>query len=399
MYRFNIGAETGFAHETQRQMGLLRRAVVAPGRVLAPLALAATLLTWGSAFPGIRSALRGYGPGDLALGRFLVASAVLALAAPVAGIRRPARRDVARLAVAGLLGVALYHTLLNLGERTVTAGSASLVVSIMPPLTALGAAVFLGERMRALGWAGIAISLAGVALISVGDAEGLRFDPGVPLIAVAAAAFAATNVIQKPLLARYTPFEFAAYATWGGTLVLLVAFAPALIRSAAAAPSGSTWALVYLGVAPAAIGGFTWSYVLRAWSASIASASLLLIPAVATAIAWLWLGEMPAAEALAGGAITLCGVALVRVASRRSPASGPSIRALRMEPAVAPVPDPELMGGHHVGHSGSLVRGVPRFDSARAAARPAGAGEVAGGHALEPGRVPARAAASQRPCA
>jgi drug/metabolite transporter (DMT)-like permease len=343
MYRFNRSKERGFAHQGQRDVALLMRALESPRRVLAPLALGVTLLAWGSAFPGIRAALDGYGPGDLALGRFLVASAVLALAAPVVRIRRPRRTDGLRIAIAGFLGVTLYHVLLNAGEATVTAGSASLVVSIMPPLTALGAAIFLGERFPALGWFGILVSLSGVALISVGDAAGVRFDTGVPVIAAAAALFAAANLIQKPLLARYTPFEFAAYATWAGTALLLV-YAPTLVRSSAAAPAASTWALVYLGAVPAAIGGVTWSYVLRAWSASVASASLLLIPVVATVIAWFWLGEMSAAEALAGGAVTLCGVAFVGRASRRAPVTAPVSRepARPPKPAPPPVTHPEL---------------------------------------------------------
>ena len=43
------------------------------------LALAATLLLWASAFAGIRAGLRAYSPAHLAVLRFLVASAVLAI--------------------------------------------------------------------------------------------------------------------------------------------------------------------------------------------------------------------------------------------------------------------------------------------------------------------------------
>lgn len=332
--------ERGFAHEAQRESALLQGWVAAlPARALPGIALAFTLVTWGSAFPAIRAALRGYGPGELAFGRFLAASVTLALLAPLAGVRPPSRRDLPRLALAAFLSVALYHTLLNFGQQTVTAGSASLVIAMMPPLTALGAVIFLGERMAGHGWLGIVVSVGGVALIAVGDAEGVRVDPGVGLIAIAAASFAAANILLKPLLERYSPFEIAAFATWGGTALLAV-FGPGLAGEVRDASVVSTASLIYLGAVPAAAGTFTWAYALRALTASVASAALLLIPFVAIAIAWVWLGEIPSALALAGGSLTLAGVLLVRSGARASTPRRPD-GDVRIRPAKNASPTPE----------------------------------------------------------
>ena len=57
----------------------------------ASLAAAGTVLLWASAFPAITVAVRGLGPAGLAVARLAVASAVLALAAPLMGVRRPRR--------------------------------------------------------------------------------------------------------------------------------------------------------------------------------------------------------------------------------------------------------------------------------------------------------------------
>jgi drug/metabolite transporter (DMT)-like permease len=43
---------------------------------------------------------------------------------------------------------------------------------------------------------------------------------------------------------------------------------------------------------------------------SFAASTLYAIPVVAALVAWAWLGEMPAALAVAGGAVAIAGVAL-----------------------------------------------------------------------------------------
>ncbi len=96
------------------------------------LVLVVTLILWASAFAGIRAAVPAYGPGQLALLRFLVASAALAAFAAVGRIRLPQARDLPAVFLSGFLGVAVYHVALNYGETTVTAGAASLLVGTVP---------------------------------------------------------------------------------------------------------------------------------------------------------------------------------------------------------------------------------------------------------------------------
>ena len=98
----------------------------------ASLAAAGTVLLWASAFPAITVAVRGLGPAGLAVARLAVASAVLALAAPLMGVRRPRPRDLPLIALCGLAGMTGYQLLLNAGERVVPAGTASLLVATAP---------------------------------------------------------------------------------------------------------------------------------------------------------------------------------------------------------------------------------------------------------------------------
>ncbi len=267
-------------------------------------------MLWASAFAAIRAALDGYTPGHLTLLRFLVASVVIAGYGLVTRLRLPRSRDLPSIALAGFLGITIYHTTLNYGEVTVTAGSASLLVNTAPVFTALLATGFLGERLRRWGWAGIAVSFLGAALIGFGESAGLDFDPGALLLIASALSFSLYAILQRPYLSRYTPIEFTACAIWAGTLPLL-AYLPGIARDVRSAPLEATLAVVYLGVFPSAVAYITWARVLSRMPASSAASFLYLVSPLTIPIAWAWLGEVPSAVSLVGGVLALLGVVIV----------------------------------------------------------------------------------------
>jgi len=289
------------------------------------VAIAATLLTWASAYVAIRYAVRAFPPASLALIRFTVASVTLALLTLPTGrvsLRGMPRRDVLGFSLIGLVAITIYHTALNAGERTVSAGAASLLINTGPIWTALIATAILRERLGVRGWIGTALAFLGAVIVSVGASGGIRFEGGVGFILIASVCQAIWFVLQKPYLARYGALHSTCLVIWLGTLFLLP-FAPELARGLRSATPAEIGAAVYLGVVPGVIGYVTWTYVLSRMPASRAASLLYLVPPFAYLIGWAVLGERPNAAAFLGGVPIIAGLALVNASRRMAGATEP----------------------------------------------------------------------------
>jgi len=285
-------------------------------------AIAVTLVVWASGFAGIRHAGRAFPPASLALVRFSIASAVLAgvwwwrrrkpRGAAGASSSAPTRGEWIRLVIAGFLTIAVYATALNAGSRTVTAGVAYLLVNTGPIFTAIGATLFLGERLGWRGWAGMLCAFAGVMLVARGMEGEFRWDGDAGLVMLAALSQAAWFGVSKPLLSRHGAFETTCRTVWLGVIFLLP-FAGEAWGALRIAPPEAIVSIVYLGVFPGAIGYVTWAYLLSRLPASRAASLLYLVPPIAFLIAWLALGEEPELLSLLGGIPIVAGVALVNM--------------------------------------------------------------------------------------
>jgi drug/metabolite transporter (DMT)-like permease len=105
--------------------------------------------------------------------------------------------------------------------------------------------------------------------------------------------------------------ELTTRSIWCGSFLLFV-FLPELVSTLREAPLSSTLVVLFLGVGPSCFAYVAWAHIVSTMSVSKAVGFLYLVPALALGMGLLVLGETPSLLAVAGGAVTILGVALVR---------------------------------------------------------------------------------------
>jgi drug/metabolite transporter (DMT)-like permease len=270
------------------------------------LAAAFVILCWAYSPIGIRIGLHAYGPGHLALLRFLIASAFMASVAACMRISLPALTDLPLMLALGFFAVTVHHISLNYGQKGVSAGAASVLAQSTPIFSTLVARFFLKECVTAWRWCCVFVGMVGAWVVIAGDhaVSGVHFDARGLLILLAALSWSLYFALQKHHSRRYDTLSMVCYTIWGGTALLCV-YLPGLVSEVAQAPLRVNVAVVLLGVFPSALAYLAWAYVLTHVEVSRASMGLYLVPPTAMLMATLILGEHTSLLVVAGGAIIL----------------------------------------------------------------------------------------------
>ena len=263
---------------------------------------------WGITFATTKSLLTALPPTEILVARFAVGYAALWALAPR---RLPWQgwRTEAWLALAGVLGIALYFHFENLALLHARAGLVAVVVCTSPLLTALGARLLgcagpLGWRY----WAGFALAAAGVTLtVTGGHVEALRGAwQGVALGLAGAAAWAAYTLLPLPKgglpVTRRTFF-------WGLLAMAPLAWPEAgAWRAAPVLDPAQAARLLFLGLVASALCYAAWNAAVARLGGVRATLCLYLNPVVGVLAAALFLGEPLDLPTLSGVALTLAGV-------------------------------------------------------------------------------------------
>lgn len=276
------------------------------------LALASTIFFWASAFVGIKWALEGYSPVHLAIVRFIIASLALTIVALAYKLDPLERKDFPQFFLLGLIGITCYNLLLNYGEQTASAGTASFIINTVPIITIWLAILFLKEQIPQKAHLGTVIGLLGIAILCFTDNGIVSFNFGTLSILIAAIAQSLFFVVQKPMLRVYSALSVICYSIWIGTFCLLplLFFYPFNWKTI---PITNHLAVIYLGVFPGALGYLTWTFTLSKIPASQAASFLYLVPIVTIIIEFMVLQKVPSLATLLGGTTTILGIFIFNV--------------------------------------------------------------------------------------
>lgn len=274
------------------------------------LLLLLTILIWGTTFIATKVLLREVEPLTLTLLRFLIAFIALVPFAVRQGFKL---RDVFKptFLLFGLTGTALYYALQNLGMSYTSVSSTSLILSIVPVLTAVFAVIFLRERLSRLRIVGIVLVTIGmvlVALSTASDNAGTNPLLGNILIFCSALAWAIYTIQGRKMVSSYPALVMTTASTGAGILfVLPFAVWETLARGLPHFSLAGIADLLYLGLAASALTMFLWNYALHTLPASVASTYINLVPIIGVASAYL-LGEKPPLLQIIGGLLAILGV-------------------------------------------------------------------------------------------
>lgn len=157
------------------------------------------VLLWSTGFLGAKFGLPYAEPFTFLAIRLLLAAALLAAFALLSGAPWPGSARLAgHVAVAGLLVHGLYLGGVFLAiEHGMSAGLTSLLVGLQPLATAALAGIWLGEQVSRRQWLGLALGLAGVALVVLGRIHGGADGLAWAAVLVALAAITCGTLYQK----------------------------------------------------------------------------------------------------------------------------------------------------------------------------------------------------------
>ena len=239
--------------------------------------------------------------------RFAIAASVLCAIGFVARRSFPRGRSLRGAVSFGLLAFTGAYALFYIGAVRVSAGTAGVIMALVPLLTLLLATAQRLERFSWRGLAGSLLAVAGIGVILSGSPAGAA-----PIESVLLIVGAATCASQAGIVVKRTP-ESDVITTNGVAMavgaVLLLAMSFGAGEAHDVPSSLSVWmAVAFLAFVGSPLLFILYVFVLNRWTASAASYQFVLFPPVTIVLGALVAGESVTGGLLLGVPLVLAGV-------------------------------------------------------------------------------------------
>jgi drug/metabolite transporter (DMT)-like permease len=290
-------------------------------------------VVWGSTYLGIKLAVETIPPFLMGFMRFVPSGLVLAGAVALRNrstIRRPSLVEVRDTVVVGAFLLCGGMGLVAWGEQTVPSGIAALMIALMPMWLAVFGRVVFGDRLPWLGWVGVVIGIAGVAILAWPASGVAALDPaGMLALIVSPMLWAVGTLYSAKKAVRPMPVLFATGLEMvAGGLVLLVAgvVSGELGGFSVGAVSTTSWlGVVYLSVIGSLVGYTTFAWLLTVAPLSRVTTYAYVNPVVAVVLGAIVLGEPLSGRT--GIATVVIVAAVVLIVTARGRASRREVQA------------------------------------------------------------------------
>jgi len=280
-------------------------------------AFAAVYIIWGSTYLGIRFAIQSIPPFMMAGARHLAAGVVLFAFARFRGATAPSLLQWRDATIAGILMLVVGNGGVSWAEQRVPSGTAALLVELTPLwMVLLDWLRPGGIRPRALVGMGLAVGIAGVALLARGQGGPNETGYGWRVAALMAASFcwAFGSIFNRSARKPASPFlGVSMQMATGGVILLGVSvtqgeFAQFHFAQITAVSFGS-W--LYLTTAGSLIGYTAYNWLLHASTPARVATYAYVNPLIAVLLGCTLGREIFSHELLVAGALIIVAVVLI----------------------------------------------------------------------------------------
>jgi len=298
--------------ETPAQAAAPARAGLTP----TDLSLVLMAVIWGANFSAVKVGARLFQPLAFNATRIVLGTVAMFAVAAAIGGRWPARREARALIGLGALGNGLYQIFFIEAVSRTPVANVAIVLASTPVWLALIGQARGTDRIPPRGWAGIAISVAGIAMVVFGGAAstaGQHSFTGDLLALACVACWVLYTISLRPLIHAAEPLHLHALTMLGGAVPISLVAIPQLATTPWTEIPATGWALLFYG-SFAAIGFayILWYRGLRLLGPTRTAMYANLQPMVALVVAAIVLREIPSALQVSGAACTVAGVLLTR---------------------------------------------------------------------------------------
>ena len=273
-----------------------------------------TILIWGTTFISTKVLLVAFQPVEILFIRFVLGLIALIVVCPHR-LKGTTPRQELTFAAAGLCGVCLYYLLENIALTYTMASNVGVIISVSPCFTALLTHFLMrGEdRLRPTFFAGFAVAMAGICLISF-NGSALALDLRGDLLALLAAfVWACYALLTRKISALGHPTVLTTRRTFFYGLVFML---PVLALSGARPDLAclldpvDLGNLLFLGLGASALCFVTWNFAVKELGAVKTSVYIYLVPVITVAASVAILDEPFTWMTGVGTALTLMGLFL-----------------------------------------------------------------------------------------